>query len=140
MSDPTQGVRSGLQGRVNNNLDILLKRFESIIELASVYDKDRIVKDRTATAVEAYQIECHASSMASPHFLCYFLPLGLTNSSQIRAAEDLLALTRSLKEAWLFGQLGSELGVVDEATDQIAREVGEALQKLATKKVGGLDQ
>jgi len=121
MSDPTQGVRSGLQGRVNNNLDILLKRFESIIELASVYDKDRIVKDRTATAVEAYQIECHASSM-------------------IRAAEDLLALTRSLKEAWLFGQLGSELGVVDEATDQIAREVGEALQKLATKKVGGLDQ
>ena len=40
----------------------------------------------------------------------------------------------------MFGQLGSELGVVDEATDQIAREVGEALQKLAAKGVGGLDQ
>jgi len=40
----------------------------------------------------------------------------------------------------MFGQLGGELGVVDEATDQNAREVGEALQKLATKEVGGLDQ
>ncbi|PUU72656.1 hypothetical protein B9Z19DRAFT_1008838, partial [Tuber borchii] len=78
-------------------------------------------KGRTVTAAEAYQIECHASSM-------------------IRAAEDLLALTRSLKEAWMFGQLGGELGVVDEATDQNAKEVGEALQKLATKEVGGLDQ
>jgi len=116
MSDPTQGVRAGLQGRVNNNLDILLKRFESIVQSASVDGKDR-----TVTAAETYQIECHASSM-------------------IRAAEDLLALTRSLKEAWMFGQLGGELGVVDEATDQNAKEVGEALQKLATKEVGGLDQ
>jgi len=66
--------------------------------------------------------------------------LRLTRSVQIRAAEDLLALTRSLKEAWMFGQLGGELGVVDEGTDQNAREVGEALQKLATREVGGLDQ
>lgn len=51
----------------------------------------------------------------------------------IRAAEDLLALTRSLKEAWLFGQLGSELGVVDPATDANAKEVGEMLRKLASK-------
>lgn len=48
----------------------------------------------------------------------------------IRAAEDLLALTRSLKEAWLFGQLGSELGAVDPATDANAKKVGEALQEL----------
>lgn len=51
----------------------------------------------------------------------------------IRAAEDLLSLTRSLKEAWLFGQLGSELGVVDPATDENAKQVGKALQKLASK-------
>lgn len=51
----------------------------------------------------------------------------------IRAAEDLLALTRSLKEAWLFGQLGSELGVVDPATDTNAKEVGDMLRKLASK-------
>jgi len=79
--------------------------------------------------------------MVSPLFLTSFLLLlRLTNNAQIRAAEDLLALTRSLKEAWMFGQLGGELGVVDEATDQNAKEVGEALQKLATKEVGGLDQ
>lgn len=51
----------------------------------------------------------------------------------IRAAEDLLALTRSLKEAWLFGQLGSELGAAGTTTDKNAKEVGEALQKLASK-------
>lgn len=55
----------------------------------------------------------------------------------IRAAEDLLALTRSLKEAWLFGQLGSELGMVDPATDVNAKEVGEMLRKLASKPSGG---
>lgn len=69
---------------------------------------------RDVTAAQTYQIECHTSSM-------------------IRAAEDLLALTRSLKEAWLFGQLGSELGVVDPATDANAKEVGEMLRKLASK-------
>lgn len=55
----------------------------------------------------------------------------------IRAAEDLLALTRSLKEAWLFGQLGSELGMVDPATDVNAKEVSEMLRKLASKPSGG---
>ncbi|RPB08913.1 hypothetical protein P167DRAFT_538899 [Morchella conica CCBAS932] len=109
MSDPSLGVRSGLQGRVNHNLDILLKRFENISQLAPVEGKSREI-----TAAETYQIECHASAM-------------------IRAAEDLLSLTRSLKEAWLFGQLGSELGVVDPATDENAKQVGKALQKLASK-------
>ena len=36
-----------------------------------------------------------------------------------------------MKEAWLFGQLGSELGVVDPKTDENAREAGLALQRLA---------
>lgn len=58
--------------------------------------------------------------------------LGRTNCyKKVRAAEDLLALTRSMKEAWLFGQLGSELGVVDPKTDENAREAGLALQRLA---------
>ncbi|KAF8246632.1 hypothetical protein K440DRAFT_630792 [Wilcoxina mikolae CBS 423.85] len=53
----------------------------------------------------------------------------------IRAAEDLVALTRSLKEAWLFGQLGRgfEGGVTE--TDEDARVVGELLRGMATKVV-----
>lgn len=51
--------------------------------------------------------------------------------SQIRAAEDILSLTRSLKEAWLFGQLNT-LGESKVAlkTDEDAKAVAEGLQSL----------
>ncbi|KAF8542645.1 surfeit locus protein 5 subunit 22 of mediator complex-domain-containing protein [Trichophaea hybrida] len=109
-TDPNAGYRS-LQTRVNNNMEILLKRFETIMQLSPVENKDKNI-----AAAEAYQIETHASSM-------------------IRAAEDLVALTRSLKEAWLFGQLGRgfEGGVTE--TDEDARVVGELLRGMAAKVV-----
>ncbi len=51
--------------------------------------------------------------------------------SQIRAAEDILSLTRSLKEAWLFGQLNT-LGESKVAlkTDEDAKAVAEGLRSL----------
>jgi hypothetical protein len=53
----------------------------------------------------------------------------------IRAAEDLVALTKSLKEAWLFGQLGSgfEGGVTE--TDEDATVVGELLRGMGARVV-----
>lgn len=73
-------------------------------------------KDRTIAAAEAYQIETHASSM-------------------IRAAEDLVALTRQLKEAWLFGQPGGGFGGGTTEADQDAVVVGELLRTRGTKKI-----
>ena len=50
---------------------------------------------------------------------------------QVKAAEDLLVLTRSLKEAWLFGRLQT-LGKseAEQRTEGHARAVGEMMQKL----------
>jgi hypothetical protein len=101
-------------------METLMKRFESIAQLAPMRkpfesNPSKIdEKDRTQAAAEAYQIETHASSM-------------------IRAAEDLAALTRSLKEAWLFGQLGSgfESGVTQ--CDEDAKVVGELFRAVSTK-------
>lgn len=49
----------------------------------------------------------------------------------MRAAEDILSLTRSLKEAWLFGRL-DPLGAssVVGKTDEDARAVAEGLERL----------
>jgi hypothetical protein len=48
---------------------------------------------------------------------------------QVKAAEDLMALTRELKELWLFGQLDLRYGQ-DETTkaDEDAQTVGKAVQ------------
>ncbi|KAH0536812.1 hypothetical protein FGG08_006345 [Glutinoglossum americanum] len=85
----------------------LLKRFEAILALAPVEGRDR-----NTTAVEAYEIEVQTAAL-------------------VRSAEDILSLTRSLKEAWLFGQLNSVDGTRGmPKTDEDAKAVGEALQKL----------
>ena len=73
-------------------------------------------KDKNMAASECYQIETHASAM-------------------IRAAEDLLALSRSLKEAWLFGQLGSGFEGGTTGTDEDARVVGEIVKRMGTEVV-----
>lgn len=75
-------------------------------------------KDKNIAAAEAFQIETHASSM-------------------VRAAEDLAALTRSLKEAWLFGHLGDGFGGGGTTTDEDARIVGGMLRTIGTKVVEG---
>lgn len=75
-------------------------------------------KDKNIAAAEAFQIETHASSM-------------------VRAAEDLAALTRSLKEAWLFGHLGDGFGGGGTTTDEDARIVGGMLHTIGTKVVEG---
>lgn len=55
-----------------------------------------------------------------------------THSSKIRSCEDLLALTRELKERWLLGTLDT-LKKSDEKADEDAREVVRLAGELVNK-------
>ena len=66
-------------------------------------------------ASEAFEIEMHASAM-------------------VRDAENLLALTRSLKEAWLFGQLGCGFEGGATKTDEDAVAVGGLLRAMGERR------
>lgn len=54
---------------------------------------------------------------------------------QVRAAEDILSLTRILKESWLFGKLET-VGISDaeNRAEEAARKVAEGLSKLQGEK------
>ncbi|KAK9379412.1 surfeit locus protein 5 subunit 22 of mediator complex-domain-containing protein [Kockiozyma suomiensis] len=71
--------------RINEATNQILSEYQEITHLAPVASKDKV-----ATAAETYQIEGHAASM-------------------VRAIEDLLVLSRSLKEAWILSQVSSSL-------------------------------
>ncbi|KAI4134628.1 MAG: hypothetical protein LQ347_001353 [Umbilicaria vellea] len=89
----------------------LLRQFENIIALAPVEGANR-----NTTAVEAYQMEVGTAAL-------------------VRAAEDILSLTRSLKEAWLFGQLDTIGESKAEAkTEECAKSVVEGLGRLMENK------
>ncbi|QSS51829.1 hypothetical protein I7I53_07261 [Histoplasma capsulatum var. duboisii H88] len=79
--DPQQPTSRALQGRINTNIAQLLQRFENIMATATVENTSF-----TSTAIETYQLDVESTAL-------------------IRAAEDILSLTRSMKEAWLFGKL-----------------------------------
>ncbi|KAL2221595.1 surfeit locus protein 5 subunit 22 of mediator complex-domain-containing protein [Thermoascus aurantiacus ATCC 26904] len=109
-SQPT--VRS-LHNRINANISQLLQRFENIMATATVENTSH-----TSTAVETYQLDVESTAL-------------------IRAAEDILSLTRTMKETWLFGKLNT-LG--EDERDVKRREELER-DALAVKKAveeGGL--
>ncbi|KAJ5787997.1 hypothetical protein N7457_002987 [Penicillium paradoxum] len=70
-----------LLNRLDGNISQLLQRFENIVAIATADNSSH-----TSTAVESYQIDVESTAL-------------------IRAAEDLLAMTRLMKELWLFGKL-----------------------------------
>ncbi|KAF3480479.1 dihydrofolate reductase [Arthroderma uncinatum] len=67
--------------RINADITQLLQRFENIMAAATVDNPSR-----TSSAIESYQLDVESTAL-------------------IRAAEDILSLTRTLKETWLFGKL-----------------------------------
>ncbi|OJD24498.1 hypothetical protein ACJ73_04134 [Blastomyces percursus] len=79
--DPQQPTSRALQARINTNIAQLLQRFENIMATATVNNTSF-----TSTAIETYQLDVESTAL-------------------IRAAEDILSLTRTMKEAWLFGKL-----------------------------------
>ncbi|KAK9489854.1 surfeit locus protein 5 subunit 22 of mediator complex-domain-containing protein [Lipomyces doorenjongii] len=76
--------------RINDAANTIISEYTSIVALAPVSGKDR-----TTTATETYEIECHATSI-------------------VRAIEDLLMVSRSLKESWIMGQVASSFQMNDE--------------------------
>ncbi|KAL9618955.1 MAG: hypothetical protein Q9204_008346 [Flavoplaca sp. TL-2023a] len=68
--------------------------------------------DRNAAAVDAYKMEVETAAL-------------------IRAAEDILSLTRTMKEMWLFGKLETVgTNEAEERADESARGVEEGLTRL----------
>ncbi|KAJ6051818.1 uncharacterized protein N7446_006454 [Penicillium canescens] len=77
----SQPTAKALHNRINTDISQLLQRFENIMATATVDNPSY-----TSTAVETYQLDVESTAL-------------------IRAAEDLLGLTRTMKETWLFGKL-----------------------------------
>ncbi|KAK9244984.1 surfeit locus protein 5 subunit 22 of mediator complex-domain-containing protein [Lipomyces tetrasporus] len=95
MSNPAQQSQQRaltINQRINEAANTIVLEYSAIIALAPVSGKDR-----TTTATEAYEIECHATSI-------------------VRAIEDLLMVSRSIKESWILGQVSSSFQVGDDQT------------------------
>ncbi len=59
-------------------------------------------------------------------------------NGQVRASEDLLQLSRELKELWLFGPLRKVgEGTIDTKMDEDAAKVGALLESLLQKQAEG---
>ncbi|KAL8698063.1 MAG: hypothetical protein Q9224_002024, partial [Gallowayella concinna] len=90
--------------RANADVAALIRRFENIIEYKP--------GDRNAAAVDAYKMKVETAAL-------------------IRAAEDILSLTRVMKEMWLFGKLQT-VGTdeVEERAEESAKGVEAGLRRL----------
>ncbi|KAA8652416.1 RNA polymerase II mediator complex head subunit MED22 [Aspergillus tanneri] len=106
-SQPSSKV---LHNRINTNVSQLLQRFENIMATATVDSTSH-----TATAVETYQLDVESTAL-------------------VRAAEDILALTRTMKETWLFGKLDT----LGEDESEVKRR--EELEKNAAVIEGVIDE
>ncbi|KAG8531508.1 uncharacterized protein KY384_003137 [Bacidia gigantensis] len=96
--------------RANHDITELLKRFENVIEYGSILKGEK--RDRNEIAVSAYHMSVESAAL-------------------VRAAEDVLSLTRVLKEAWLFGKLQTVgAGEAEKKTESLSKDVCERLQKL----------
>ncbi|KAJ5207359.1 hypothetical protein N7491_002008 [Penicillium cf. griseofulvum] len=103
-----------LLDRVDYDISQLLQRFENIVAIAAnKFDGTSHVD----AAVEAFQIDVESTAL-------------------IRAAEDLLALSRLMKELWLFGKLDT-LGE-DERDVQRREKLEEDVKAIQEALDGGL--
>ncbi|KAK3176931.1 hypothetical protein OEA41_008257 [Lepraria neglecta] len=100
--------------RAGTDIAQLLRRFENIVAFTPGEGKDR-----NAAAVGAYQMEVESAAL-------------------VRAAEDILSLTRILKESWLFGKLQT-VGTSDaeKRAEEAAAKVAEGLARLQAKDGAG---
>ncbi|KAL8954556.1 MAG: hypothetical protein Q9183_007051 [Haloplaca sp. 2 TL-2023] len=112
MGNEKMKVKGTMKQRANNDIAALLRRFENIIEYKP--------GDRNAAAVDAYRMEVETTAL-------------------VRAAEDMLSLTRVMKEMWLFGKLQTVGGdeaeeKAEERAEQSAKQVEQGLRKLMAEK------
>jgi len=107
--DASRYTREALLEREQALIDALLVRFKNIIELTALPEHD---VSKEVAAAQSFQIEVETAAL-------------------IRAAEDLLKLTRELKEMWLFGPIrGLGEGQDETKIDEDAKKAGEMVQAL----------
>jgi len=95
----------------------LLTQFKALVSLAATHTKEGATKEVAAT--EAFRMEVESAAL-------------------VRAAEDLLQLTRELKEMWLFGPLrGIGEGEGEGKMDEDSQKVREMVEALFKKSSGG---
>jgi len=92
---------------------VLIERFSDILEVAAPNNKDKYI-----TAAETYQIDVHTAAM-------------------VRAAEELLAVTRKLKQLWILSESKDEgrehNGVLDNPLE--VGDVAKQLQWIIRKEI-----
>lgn len=102
--DPLVVRTTELIQQIDEASSTLLSRFCQIIEVVS-----NEAKDRCTVASESYQIETHAASM-------------------IRSAEELLLISRLIKEAWML----QETSTWDSVSEQAQRASPPPLEQVST--------
>ncbi|OBT58930.1 hypothetical protein VE04_00857 [Pseudogymnoascus sp. 24MN13] len=114
---PSVDARTGpstneLMEREQGIVDAMLLRFKNIIELATTNKGDVTAE---VAAAQAFQTNVETQAL-------------------IRAAQDLLSLTREMKELWLFGPLrglgeGEEGGSIDDNSKRVVEMVEAMIQE-----------
>ncbi|KAF1987961.1 hypothetical protein K402DRAFT_392242 [Aulographum hederae CBS 113979] len=98
-----------LSGRVGKATNAIMERFQDLVAKALV-EPDKATYDHTA--LNTMQIEAETRAL-------------------IRAAEEVLTLTREMQELWLFGHLDTlGKGDAERQTEEDAKKVTEVLEKL----------
>ncbi|KAK0511705.1 hypothetical protein JMJ35_006278 [Cladonia borealis] len=112
--EQNQRTESFLLDRANNDISQLLKRFENII----AFSPEKHMADRNAAAVRTYVVEVETAAL-------------------VRAAEDILSLTRELKESWLFGKLQTVgTSEAEKRAEEAAAQVAAGLARLEAMERG----
>jgi len=108
--DGAQRTTSSLVDREQRAVATLLTQFKALVSLAATPANEGATKEVAAT--DAFRMEVESSAL-------------------VRAAEDLLQLTRELKEMWLFGPLrGIGEGEGEGGMDEDSKKVGEMVEAL----------
>ncbi|TGO50298.1 hypothetical protein BOTNAR_0397g00050 [Botryotinia narcissicola] len=110
----TQQTTAALIDRQERAIAALLIRFQNLVKLAALPTEDAFTKE--TAAAEGLRMEVESNALTS-------------------AAEDLLKLTRELKECWIFGSLrGIGEGEGDGEMETDSKKVAELIEKQLEKK------
>ncbi|KAH8770374.1 surfeit locus protein 5 subunit 22 of mediator complex-domain-containing protein [Hyaloscypha sp. PMI_1271] len=105
-----------IKDRQQRGVAALLTRFKYLVDLTATPAEDGATKE--VAAANAFRMEVESSAL-------------------VRAAEDLLQLTRELKEMWLFGPLrGIGEGEGEGKIDEDSKKVGEMVEALLRRNSG----
>ncbi len=134
----TRVTADALLEREQALIDALLLRFRNIVELAA-QPEGEITKEVAAAQAFQMRVETAALVLYTPLFM---VSIVTDDTIQITAGEDLLKLTRELKELWLMGPLrglGEGEAEANAKMDEDAKKVEEMVRNLV-KQANGLNQ